>query len=359
MSDQGYGTSPSNTGKERRSVLSANFPPLDPQKEDPTEEDKLWANSTKETLKNQRGAISTRDLVIIGGVSFSSAALGAGAVIAVDRVFADENEVSRDSVPGGTSFDDNRLVFNNPDSSPQSVAAAETTKVDPKEVFDNSKDEGVVSKENILYVPEEVFNNTPRVDKDGYPILDFPWDNKYPDIQMRYKKSLSHPPDWWKSGPPDPHIRNKLEGESRLPVGFGFPALWPDSRVFFSANPYNPEEIWVAAIKFKDSNGILWSVGVSIKDNQGGTLPIKPLINVVLGSPDNRNSKDWERGELVEGVQQKIFSTMQEGTLHIFIRGGKNGSFYGPEKEIIPGNFVFQTRTDPNGVTKLLVPEAR
>ena len=129
---------------EAGTVFSANFPPLDPQREGP-KENKDRAR-LKGRFKDQRGAVSARDLAI---GALSGLVSGATVVVVqtlIDRVSADEpipepTPASRGIDPFGTnSFNDTRLEGLPPhlQSIGQPRAEADTKKVNPSKTVENS-----------------------------------------------------------------------------------------------------------------------------------------------------------------------------------------------------------------------------
>lgn len=331
----------------------------------PTDADKKRARSVTGELADEKGHVRTRDVAILGGTALVSAAAGAGIATLVDRV------VFAESVPGGTSFSNDGSVPQIEGLPPQEP---ETKKVNPKEIFDNRKDEGVISPENILPVPKDKYvEKTHLADEDGNPIFDFPRDQNFPGLEIQYKKSQLYSPGWWKSGPPDSDIRDGFKGKNLLPAGYELPTLYP-GRVFFAGTVYdeeasgkslsNPDGLAVhkgpiitAAIKFIAPNGTLYSIGIVVRNKENTRyLELKPLIDVSLSGLENGNGKDWEKGTLVERLQP-IFRIPEEGILHMSIGGQRNGSLY--EIDHVPGNFAFQEIEDERGVTKLPVPEGR
>ncbi len=326
----------------------------------PTPEDIQRAHDKSLTLGGQSGKVSK--LVALG---FGSGAVlvGTGSFFAVNAAQG-EKVIKIDSFPN--SF--------NPDDGPR---LAETKKVNPDEVFDNTAKKGVISSKNILYVPPEVFDKTPLVDEQGNPILDFPWDTNKPPVKIKYEKSLYPRPDWWERAgadlDPNTAIKNTFEAKITLPAGIEFTTPYP-GYVFFSGSNYNEEAsqkspsnpyglavydgpIDMAKIEFIAPNGILYFINIGF--NGESRIYLEPLIDAPLLGLKNRSGKDWKEGTLVERGR-KIFSVPQEGTFIItmHIEGSRNG-IDGPQSNIVPGNLQFQTQKDSAGVEKLLVSEAK
>ncbi|MEK7534285.1 MAG: hypothetical protein AAB600_03000 [Patescibacteria group bacterium] len=160
---QGRGRSPSEAG----SIFSANFPPVDLQKEGPTKEDKLLANSgipTIETrigdfMSGQKGAASV-SVPIAVGIGLGSGLAGGAIFWGLDRAFGSEKPESRE-INGPTSFNKDGSV------APQLVGLppfpleqpnlnkVETTKVDPDEASDNNATTEVITPAMKKEVPRE------------------------------------------------------------------------------------------------------------------------------------------------------------------------------------------------------------
>jgi hypothetical protein len=312
-----------------------------------SEQEKIIGPTPDEIRRANQGILPGKTERFLNGLANR---VGLRALFAVDAVVA--GYVAYQNVP---VIHESINSFPNSFNPADGPRPAETKKVDPEEVFDNSAEKGVIGPKNILYVPPEVYNQTPLVDKDGNPILDFPWDPKHP-VEMRYEKILSSGSDKWKSGPPNPGTANSFKGKDPLPAGFEFPTLYSNSRVFFMGNDGS---ITTAKIEFI-ANGTLYSIVINLI-KEPGLVTLYPLIDVVYLGPKNRSGKDWEKGTLVEGEGgQKIFRTTEAGKLIMSIdaiKGDENGSFGVEQKNYKHGNFVFKTGEDDGGVEKLLARE--
>ena len=144
--------SPSTRGKEDYLLFSTNPPPLDLQREGPSEKDLDRAKLIEGELGGEEGKVSIPVVIGLGVGGTTLLTVGGVGGYFIHDAFASEK---LSSVPGGTSFGDNGLVFNNPDSGPQSVAAAETRKVKPDEVFDSGAITGVITPAMKKIVFEE------------------------------------------------------------------------------------------------------------------------------------------------------------------------------------------------------------
>lgn len=362
-SDRGQqerGRSPHERGN---GIFFADPPPVDPQKEGPTEEEIKRSRRITGEPRGEKGKVSIP--VVIGLSAGGTTLLTVGGVggYFIHDAFASE---TLDSVPGGTSFSKDG-------SGPELVFAQPTTetkrpnKVNRNEVFDNNATKGTVSLKNILFVPEEEIAKTPLTDGKGNPILDFPlpWDPNNP-LKMKYKK-----------------IPNYIELKGTLPAGVTISTPYPGNLFFFGSirneeasrkSPSNPYGLAVkdgprraAKIIFQTPNGTLYAVLITViicdrKAYSNSISTLEPLIEAPLIGPENRNAQDWEKGAPV-GRGVDIFK-VEEGRrceVDINMQVYPKGTMYGPVQEEIPGDFLkFQTGKDPSsGVEKLLVPEAR
>lgn len=242
------------------------------------------------------------------------------------------------------------------------------------ETFDNTKDNGVVSPKNILFVPIEIYDKTPLYDEKGNPILDFPWDPNNP-VEMRYEKSFTRPLGWDGTGlDPNTEVKNRFEGKTILPAGYEFRTLYP-GRVFFMGSTYNEEASQkspsnpyglavydgppnMAKVEFMAPNGVLYFINIGIHSySSEGLRLLEPLIEAPFINPENKNARDWEKGALVKRGQA-IFRTTKKGYLAMSIEGGKDGTLDDVSGRI-PGNFQFHSGENPSGLQKFFVSELR
>jgi len=322
------------------STITAPKPPVRTQ-HDPTIEEAKAANQGEYSGE-------TRAVEKVGGNKVLKAVLGGGIAVA-------GGAIAYEAIPAVHRAVDSAFLDHIKGKSLSTEAS-----INP-EVFDNSTPKGV-GPNNILYVPWEVFDKLPIVDEKGNPIFDFPWDPNH-QINRGYKAGLSNSwASWSTKGEANINTSSKNEWKesTNLPEGYEFPSIYPGSRVFFMANPYDKNVIEMAKIEFITPNGTFHFVNIQIVENKGGQiipLPITPLINVALISPENRNGKDIEKGTLVENRLQNIFRSTKAGKLYMYTEAWKNGSLL--FKDQGPGNFNFQTGVDATGTQKFLISNSK
>ncbi len=152
---QGRGRSPHEGGLN----FSANLPPLDPQREGPSEKDIHLSNADIQTLETRIAALISRSqrkglsaptilgIGLTGGVI--GGAIGAGAVIYVPRAFGAEHENINSFPNSFNPADGERLVETRDDT------------------FDNSATKGVLSEKNTVWLTREEYQKIapPTIDR--------------------------------------------------------------------------------------------------------------------------------------------------------------------------------------------------
>jgi len=162
----------------RRLLFSANFSPVNPLKENPSEKDKeisnsgikTWETKIAELARDQRGRSNPGAVTIAGG-----GMVVGGVTYLATKVLASENPhhiESANSVPGGTSF--------NPADGPRLL---ETKKVKPKEAVKNLNPHPIRAEKFKITPP----NRTPSevIYSQNAPIEQLPVIKEYTEIHPK------------------------------------------------------------------------------------------------------------------------------------------------------------------------------
>lgn len=205
--------------------------------------------------------------------------------------------------------------------------------------FDNKIDNGVIGDNNIVRMTREEIQQLPSFDKDGKPILLFPFtppEGQTITFTKRYHGGYVHP---------DTEVDTETTRNSmdlKIPAGTTISSSGSENVQMFFGGDYGDgtSERDSAIFVFKDKNGFIHRFIIAPNKKLGESNVLQSLVNAPAISKENSYGKEWEKG-LTTSEGQKVTITLRDAEFTIAgLRGENPNSTYG---HIVEDHLQFKT----------------